>query len=272
MGGTDNNPTAVQAKTRLRLLLMGAAPSVAAATHEKPKAAGASVLLEEEEPTYLSAATLDLDGEPPAEEISRADITMMDGMVSGAQPRPAPPAGAGPAAAAIEDAGQLVTDDSAAVTAGRNLSREALAYVAGYVATKCRDTDETLGRTTSEASTEPRDERCAWIEALSRGDLTVPSRRWLNQVEELEVLFAAMHGAAPGIDRGHGVVRRLAEAAALKCPDRHPRVLRKYAMTRTQLRVRELQRSVAREQAKKAAGPSRRAAKRARMYVPPRLE
>ncbi|KAF0291654.1 hypothetical protein FJT64_010236 [Amphibalanus amphitrite] len=44
-----------------------------------------------------------------------------------------------------------------------------------------------------------------------------------------------MHGG--DVDRGPGVVRRLAEAAALKFPQLHPYVLRKYAMTRTQLRA-----------------------------------
>ncbi|XP_043199632.1 uncharacterized protein LOC122369179 [Amphibalanus amphitrite] len=113
------------------------------------------------------------------------------------------------------------------------LSRQALAYVAGYVAAKCATVDSTLGKITSDASEVPRDERYAWIDTISRGGLTVPSAWWLEQVEQLEELFTTKHGG--DIDRGPGVVRQLAEAAARKFPQLHPRVLRRYAMTRTQL-------------------------------------
>ena len=75
MGAANTNPTAVEAKNRRRLLLIGAAPTVAAATHDDPRESGASVLLEEKEPTYLSATTLDLDHEPPVEpEVPDADV------------------------------------------------------------------------------------------------------------------------------------------------------------------------------------------------------
>ena len=47
MGTANTNPTAVEAKARLRLLLMDAAPAVAAGTHEKPREFGAPVLMEE---------------------------------------------------------------------------------------------------------------------------------------------------------------------------------------------------------------------------------
>ena len=56
--------------------------------------------------------------------------------------------------------------------------------------------------------------------------------------------FVAIHRG--GIDRGPGVVRRLAADAALKFPELDSRVLKKYAMTRTQLRAREVQRLYAR--------------------------
>ena len=116
------------------------------------------------------------------------------------------------------------------VLAGQGLDRQALAYVAGYVAAKCLAIDPILGQVTSEPSAEPRDERHAWILALSRGDLVVPSSRWLREVEELEVVFFAMHDR--DIVRGPGVVRRLANDAVEKFPDRDPRVLKKYASSR----------------------------------------
>ncbi|KAF0297735.1 Transposable element P transposase [Amphibalanus amphitrite] len=149
-----------------------------------------------------------------------------------------------------------------------NCFSQALAYVAGYVAAKCATVDSTLGKITSDAKEEPRDERYAWIDTLSRGGLTVPSARWLEQVEQLEVLFTNMHGG--DIDRGPGVVRRLAEAAALKFPQLHPHILRRYAMTRTQLRIREIRRLIGdRERLRKEQPTCSREAKRARLYVHP---
>ncbi|KAF0292463.1 Transposable element P transposase [Amphibalanus amphitrite] len=261
MGAANTNPTAVEAKNRLRLLLIGAAPTVAAATHDDPRESGASVLLEEKEPTYLSATTLDLDHEPPVEpEVPDADVTAVENLVTARQPCPGPAASAGaaPPPASLPSG----------ATGVASLSRQALAYVAGYVAAKCATVDSTLGKITSDASEVPRDERYAWIDTLSRGGLTVPSARWLDEVEQLEVLFTTMHGG--DVDRGPGVVRRLAEAAALKFPQLHPYVLRKYAMTRTQLRVREIRRLIGdRERLRKEQPTCSREAKRARLYVHP---
>ncbi|KAF0295320.1 hypothetical protein FJT64_007119 [Amphibalanus amphitrite] len=194
----------------------------------KEKTTKVGVLLEEKEPTYLSATTLDLDHEPPVEpEVPDADVTAVENLVTARQPCPGPAASAGaaPPPASLPSG----------ATGVASLSRQALAYVAGYVAAKCATVDSTLGKITSDASEVPRDERYAWIDTLSRGGLTVPSARWLDEVEQLEVLFTTMHGG--DVDRGPGVVRRLAEAAALKFPQLHPYVLRKYAMTRTQLRA-----------------------------------
>ncbi|KAF0313967.1 Transposable element P transposase [Amphibalanus amphitrite] len=167
MGAANTNPTAVEAKNRLRLLLIGAAPTVAAATHDDPRESGASVLLEEKEPTYLSATTLDLDHEPPVEpEVPDADVTAVENLVTARQPCPGPAASAGaaPPPASLPSG----------ATGVASLSRQALAYVAGYVAAKCATVDSTLGKITSDASEVPRDERYAWIDTLSRGGLTVP--------------------------------------------------------------------------------------------------
>lgn len=73
---------------------MGASPAVAAGTHEKPREFGASVLMEEDEPTYLSATTLDFDREPPVEpEVPDADVILVDSLVTARHPCPAPVAG-----------------------------------------------------------------------------------------------------------------------------------------------------------------------------------
>ncbi|KAF0297737.1 hypothetical protein FJT64_004828 [Amphibalanus amphitrite] len=164
--------------------------------------------------------------EPPVEpDVPDADVTTAENLVTARQPYPGPSASAGaaPPPASLP----------CGATGVASLSRQALAYVAGYVAAKCATVDSTLGKITSDASEVPRDERYAWIDTISRGGLTVPSAWWLEQVEQLEELFTTKHGG--DIDRGPGVVRQLAAAAARKFPQLHPRVLRRYAMTRTQL-------------------------------------
>ena len=165
-----------------------------------------------------------------------------------------------------DDAAEAVTQ---AATGVASLPRQALAYIAGYVAAKCSAYDKTLRQVTSEASAIPRDKRYAWIHALSsRGSLTVPSTRWLDQVEQLKVTFTARH--KDDIDRGLSVNQRLRDAAALKFPQLHPRLLKKHAMTRTQLRIREVRRQVAiKESLRKDENTSRRNSKRLRYYLPP---
>ena len=95
------------------------------------------------------------------------------------------------------------------MTGVASMPRQALTYVAGYVAAKC-SACKTLGQVTPRPGTIPRDERYAWIDVLSPGGLTVPSRQWL---EQLGVTFAAMH--KDDMDRGLGVVQRLTDAEAL---------------------------------------------------------
>ena len=95
MGAANTNPTAVEAKVRLQLPLMVVAPAVVAGTHEKPYEFGASVLMEDE-PTYLSAATLDFDRELPVEpEVPDADVILVDNLVTARHPCPTPVAGGG---------------------------------------------------------------------------------------------------------------------------------------------------------------------------------
>ena len=63
----------------------------------------------------------------------------------------------------------------------------------------------------------------------------LPRTRWLDQVEQLKITFTARH--KDDIDRGLSVNQQLRDAAALKFPQLHPRLLKKHAMTRTQLRL-----------------------------------
>ena len=83
------------------------------------------------------------------------------------------------------------------------LEREALSFVAGYIAAKCRHLDAELGQPTHQAP--PSSVPSSWIRAISRGGLTVPSPGWITIVEEFEIIFRLMVGAT--VDSQPGIVK-----------------------------------------------------------------
>lgn len=269
MSGPNDHPTAVDAKMRLRLLLMGAAPDVAAATHKNPGSGGTPVALEEEAPTYLSAQALDLDQAAAPGQNRLPKVGNLARRV----------------AAAVT--GTASSTEADAPAPGR-LSLQGLAYVAGYLAFKCKAVDPSLGSPTCRAVSDgatgeggnQNETAMDWIGCLSRGGLTVPTAEWLGQVMKYETVFADMHGEND-MDRQPGVVRRLVARLQAQWPSVDGRIVKKYAVTRTHLRLRWLQRVAAEERrakqhAKRTASQgqqpdpadpgSRRTAKRMRMY------
>ena len=82
---------------------------------------------------------------------------------------------------------------------------EALAFVAGFVACKCRAIDPTLGQVASIA--QPSSVPDSWLRVVSRGGLLVPSERWMAVVQGFELTFNLVIGRAA--DDQPGIVRRL---------------------------------------------------------------
>ena len=258
MCGSNNNPTAVETKTRIRLLMMGASPAVAAGSRAKPSASGASVTMEEDSPSYLSASAqpsasgasgakgedssclsanaLGFDEQAVADDPD-SDVSEICSLLEEAKAAKRSSAVAGPSTSA--------GPRGPASVPRRQLryNRESLVYVAGYLAHKCRDLDNSLGMVTPPGGGQPDLSRpeLAWTLRLSRGGLTVPSKSWQDQVEQFEVLFSLMHGDED-MDREPGVVRRLLEHLQEKCPELDKRILKKYAVTRTHMRIRDLER------------------------------
>ena len=81
-------------------------------------------------------------------------------------------------------------------TPGTNMPQEeAMSFVAGYVAAKCRSSDPTLGTKTSITTGAQRAEvPSAWTCALSRGNLSLPSAEWFQAVKDLKPLFDKVMG------------------------------------------------------------------------------
>ena len=108
------------------------------------------------------------------------------------------------------------------------LEREALAFVAGYVASSCQRIDPSLGLPTREAP--ETSVPSSWIRVLSRGGLMVPSERWMAVVESFEVLFGLVMGRSA--DMQPGITRRLMELLLEKEPQLDQRIARKLVRTR----------------------------------------
>ena len=116
---------------------------------------------------------------------------------------------------------------------------ESLAFVAGYVAYKCRDIDPTLGQPTSETQTSsPVPD--AWVHAVSRGALYVPSEHWMAIVGAFDTSFKATMGSS--VDSQPGIIRRLMSALLRLEPSLDRRVARKLVTTRLFIRLRYLNR------------------------------
>ena len=132
MGGTNINPTPPEIKTRVRLLLLGAAPAVAAGSRSRPSTSGASVAMEEDSPVYLSTRPLrELgDAEEPAESPD-ADLQDIGRLLEAAE---------------AQQGGTLDSSE----TADSEFSREGLAYVAGCLAYKLRSVDSSMGTVSSQ--------------------------------------------------------------------------------------------------------------------------
>ena len=80
---------------------------------------------------------------------------------------------------------------------GQTLTEAEIAdFVAGYVASKCRAVDATLGCYTDDVigGRHSTSVPGTWTRALSRGHLTLPSHQWLEDCYQLESAFRAAMG------------------------------------------------------------------------------
>ena len=224
MGGSNNHPTPVEMKIRIRLLLMGASPSVAAGCRAKPSTSGASVAMEEEAPSYLSAGAIGITDEQPPAAAQGADTREIRRLL----------------AKASEDSAAGTFRVSRGQAGNQEFSRAGLGYVAGYLARKCKAVAPNL-TDADEAGHGAVTPALEWTRRRSRGGLTLPSAEWLELVEAFEVQFCLLNGTSD-IDRQPGLLRRLIDHLQTKYPSVPKKVLKKYATTRVHLRIRWLNR------------------------------
>ncbi|KAF0289256.1 Transposable element P transposase [Amphibalanus amphitrite] len=226
MGGQNQHPDAVETRSRLRILLMAPSPLVAVSSRAR------AVQLEADEAflttetslenlTNLAFRGLDFQVEDQALVDGATDETDMEQAFVASTAEEQPPSDA---------------TSSGSCSSELGIDREALAFVAGYVARKCSAIDPSLGCRTGEATPGAVPDR--WLRVVSRGGLTVPSPRWMAVVEGFEVVFCLVMGDT--VDKDPGIVRRLCDALAVKEPTLDRRIIRKLARTRMHIRVRWL--------------------------------
>ena len=159
-----------------------------------------------------------------------------------------------------DDADDSDDDDEPSITSaaaerhrtGDQLSEqhELLAFIAGYVAHRCRDIDRSLGEPTSTARPGPS-VPAAWVQLLSRGGLLVPSEKWYETVLAFEVIFCTMMG--PTVTRQRGVTASLIDAILKKDESIKRKVARVLVRTRIWIRLRWLNRGLGEESARRRA-------------------
>ena len=114
-----------------------------------------------------------------------------------------------------------------------------MAFAAGFVASKCRHIDSTLGCPTSAARPEDLAAvHSGWIATISRGQLFVPSVWWMAAVRQFDDIFCDVMGDEA--DQNPGILRRLSHQFQSEQPRVDHRVAMKLATTRLHMRLRQL--------------------------------
>lgn len=116
--------------------------------------------------------------------------------------------------------------------------RQALTYVAGYIAYRVKGKYPSLGTISRNAENLNSAE---WIKALSLGGLTVPTADWMKTVEQFETIFHSIHGT--DISREKGIVRKLKTTLENQFPSVCKEAVHIYCRIRTFIRIRHLNRN-----------------------------
>ncbi|GBM73070.1 Transposable element P transposase [Araneus ventricosus] len=116
---------------------------------------------------------------------------------------------------------------------------EGLKYIAGYIASRVRSKDSSLGYFSAEKT---ESESAPWIYALSKGGLTVPTEAWLKITEEMECLFVSIHGKS-GYHSGKNVTKQMIKILEEKYPDVNRKAIKIFSRLRTFIRIRYLNRN-----------------------------
>ncbi|KFM64198.1 hypothetical protein X975_00105, partial [Stegodyphus mimosarum] len=118
--------------------------------------------------------------------------------------------------------------------------KEALTYVAGYIAYRVQDKDPSLGTISKNSADEPIF-NSEWIKLLSLGGLTTPFHSWMNTVYEFEKIFCAVHSTT--YYKGKHLIGSLINNLEKHYPEVNRDAIRLFCRVRTFIRIRFLNRN-----------------------------
>lgn len=231
-GGLNTNPTAVDAKRRLKLLCLS-----------------------------WGANTFRTSSVEAEDNVPCLSAQMMDSLTaSGVETREVPtisipqePIPQGPI-----PSNSLTSENAEEVLQGMRMEliceQGGKEYLAGFVASKLQ---AYLPRLKASAEEIMIMGQYSWVKSLGKDNLCVPSLSWLNQCEVLEQEFRQFHqsGGKYKIREDPGVLRGFCQALRLKLPTIPAKALDRYVKSRLFIRIKEANKKII--QARKDAAKAR---------------
>ena len=210
LGGTNTHPTSVDFINRTKSLIVGRSSDLAVET--------ASVRMEDdcntnESPEFISQFVTRSITTVPENQGDLEDVDLLSEKIP---------------AHSVTASSKFPSFDCEA---------EGLKYVGGYIASKFLEKFPELGQKTAENSVFAKS-FAPWIAALSRGSLVVPSENFMSQIYEMEKIFQKIH--RDSISNETGIIKKFHQILVSTFPSLPSEVLKKFARTRTFIRIRFL--------------------------------
>uniref|UniRef100_T1IK01 Uncharacterized protein n=1 Tax=Strigamia maritima TaxID=126957 RepID=T1IK01_STRMM len=207
-GQSDSHPLPAEFKNRLRLLLLGA--------NCGDLSKGRVIEVQDGEPNKLLSSSILSKAIPQTEDTEETDEIDNSSAQSTSIDE-------------FDDIRQLLQEYSNSRTSEPNLhsseieqsEQDGLEYISGYIAFRCNDVDNSLGKKISHfcPSSAP-----SWLKLISSNDgLFEPSENWLQLVKEFEVLFCQLHGTY--INKSKGIIKELQNIISKKYPAVHKKII-----------------------------------------------
>lgn len=217
LGAFYNNPSPFEFRNRIRLLLL-------AGSNEIPLSSGVCVQADCDPSTSEKSA--ENEDDLMSFVTSELCVDVVEGSTSSEK---------------IDDPEEtselLAMEDLSHDAESEDVNHDAIKYIAGYLANKCRSIDKSLG-VRGEKCTFSQEVTQDWIAIISKGGLTRPTEDWTQKVMQFEVLFGNFHGL--DISKCERVIQTLTSVIKSKFSEIDEKIISLYVRTRTFIRIRHL--------------------------------
>jgi hypothetical protein len=122
-------------------------------------------------------------------------------------------------------------------------TEEGMCYLAGYIAFASGCTNLAEKDITKVSLTVLKHSN--WLLRMSCGGLLFPNENFLSDVKKMEEIFKLVHsGSKDGLLREKGIVKKVVERLQINFPSYSFQLLKKFAMSRTAIRIRTLKKDL----------------------------